>query len=191
MLTQEELQATNEEFEATNEELQATNEELETNNEELQATNEELQTTNDELSARTNELQEVSRRLGDKQERLAGLIDSIPFYITLLSAPDFKIETINPALRQILDRRDVIGRPFTEIFSGSDFSVLAERVKTAFEKDETLVTPRVKTHLSTQEMQESSFVHTIVPVHNRRREVTGVLVYSEDISDRDLREAVR
>ena len=192
MLTQEELQATNEEFEATNEELQATNEELETNNEELQATNEELQTTNDELSARTNELQELSRKLGEKQEQLSGLVDSIPYYITLLSAPDFRIDSINPALRHALEGREVIGLPLHEIFAGPDLPQFVETMKAAFEADETRVTARLQTQVNTREIAPGSFfVHTIVPVHNRQRRVTGVLIYSEDIAERDLRESMR
>ena len=114
MLTQEELQATNEEFEATNEELQATNEELETNNEELQATNEELQTTNDELIARTAELQELARQHRIEQLQLSVLLERFPHYVMVLNADDLTIQTVNPAYKQCLAGRDVIGLPVRE-----------------------------------------------------------------------------
>ena len=124
MLTQEELQATNEEFEATNEELQATNEELETNNEELQATNEELQTTNDELTARTVELHHLTRENIDEHFHLSDLLERFPDYVMVVNSEDLTIQAVNPGYALLLGKRDIIGLPVTEFFSGKDLHTL-------------------------------------------------------------------
>jgi predicted nuclease with TOPRIM domain len=180
MLTQEELQATNEEFEATNEELQATNEELETNNEELQATNEELQTTNDELTARTSELQEMAKRVEDNQAQLAALVESFPYYIVLVSSPELRIETINPAYLLRLQGREVIGMQLGDAFTGSDLEQFLQIVKGSVSNDSLQVTPRIKAALAaTGDEEDSHFTHTIIPVHDGNGHVWAVLIYSE------------
>ncbi|PWT88102.1 MAG: hypothetical protein C5B55_13675 [Blastocatellia bacterium] len=184
MLTQEELQATNEEFEATNEELQATNEELETNNEELQATNEELQTTNDELTARTNELQELAKKVEDNQEHLAELVQSFPYYIMLVSAPELKIETINPAYRMSLEGREVVGASLNDAFTGSDRDGFVGLIRDAIANDRILTTPPMQAYLmSSKESDEKDFVHTVVPVHDQKNNhVNAVLIYTEPMN---------
>jgi two-component system CheB/CheR fusion protein len=190
MLTQEELQATNEEFEATNEELQATNEELETNNEELQATNEELQTTNDELSARTNELQETTRQLTDERMRLSEIVERSPYYILLLKGPGLLVETYNPRYSLLFEGRDGIGHPFDEIFSGPEMSEFVRLVREAYRQDQSKRTSRMRFRIPTDRGEQvDHFIHNIMPVHDSTGKVDGVVIYTENVTEREEKES--
>ncbi len=179
MLTQEELQATNEEFEATNEELQATNEELETNNEELQATNEELQTTNDELTARTGEFQELAKQHRLQQLQLTTVLERYPYYIMVLNAEDLTIQTINPAYKQLLGNRDVVGLPMTEVFSGKEVDELIKLLKRSVRERQPLETGPILANVDHGE-KGIHFVHTVVPIVEASGSVAPrIFIYSE------------
>ncbi|HMF55587.1 MAG TPA: CheR family methyltransferase, partial [Pyrinomonadaceae bacterium] len=191
MLTQEELQATNEEFEATNEELQATNEELETNNEEVQATNEELQTTNDELTARTHELQEKSKEITSERIRLSEIISMAPPYIMLLKGPQLLVENFNPRYGELLGERDIIGHPFDNVFGGAEMVEFVEMVHNAYKTNQPLTTRQMLTHVpdGRGEPTESHFIHHIAPLHDAEGKVDGVVIYTENFSERGEVEA--
>ena len=191
MLTQEELQATNEEFEATNEELQATNEELETNNEELQATNEELQTTNDELSARTHELQELTREIASERKLLTEMVENSPFLIMVLKGSSLVLSAYNAGYASLFNNRHIIGHPFEEIFSGAEMPDFVRLVREAYDQDSPRRTPRMHTHVPNEqgELTDSYFVHTIVPVHDAEDDVGGLIIYTENVSEREARES--
>jgi len=166
MLTQEELQATNEEFEATNEELQATNEELETNNEELQATNEELQTTNDELTARTVELHHLTRESTEEQFQLSELLERFPYYVMVVSVEDFTIQAVNPGYALLLGKREVIGQPVTEFFSGKDLYSLIETLGNVAKFGKPITTSAMAVRAAEYGgLPGDLYVHTIVPLH--------------------------
>src|SRR5215813_1480420 len=191
MLAQEELQATNEEIEATNEELQATNEELETNNEELQATNEELETTNEELTERSSELLETGKSLADERVRLTEMVELAPFYIMLLRGPSLLIEASNTRPEGLLGGREVIGQPFAEIFAEPEMAELVGLVREAYRENQLRTSPRVRTHLPNErgKMTESYFAYTIVPTHDSEGKVDGLVIYAEDVTVLEAREA--
>jgi PAS domain-containing protein len=183
MLTQEELQATNEEFEATNEELQATNEELETNNEELQATNEELQTTNDELTARTVELQDLTKQYRLEQVQIATMLERFPYYVMVLDADDLTIQAINPAYKQLLGSRDVIGLPISEVFSGTQVDDLIKALKTSVRESQSFNTDPILASVDGDHQATTiRFEHTVVPINNASGEsVIRLFLYSEKV----------
>jgi two-component system CheB/CheR fusion protein len=184
MLTQEELQATNEEFEATNEELQSTNEELETNNEELQATNEELQTTNDELTARTTELQELAQQHRIEQLELSSVLERFPHYAMVLNADDdLTIHAVNPAYKDLLDTRSVIGLPLTEVFGGKDMGDFIKILTRAVRDGESINTaPMVASVGGNAGNASRRFVHTIVPISDATGStINRLFVYSEGV----------
>lgn len=167
MLTQEELQATNEEFEATNEELQATNEELETNNEELQATNEELQTTNDELTARTMELHHLSKENTEEHFHLSELLERFPYYVMVVNADDLIIQAINPGYALLLGKRDIVGLPVTEFFSGKDLHKLTDALREVAQKGKPVTTPAMSVRASEYGGKvDDQFVHSVVPIYD-------------------------
>lgn len=181
MLTQEELQATNEEFEATNEELQATNEELETNNEELQATNEELQTTNDELTARTMELHQVTRDNIEEQFHLSRLLERFPYYVMVVDAANLTIQAVNPGYSLLLGKRDVIGRPLKEFFTGEDLNKLVELLHDVAKQGKPATTEPMAVRAAEYDgHSEDLYIHSIVPLHRRnQRQVERLFIYTE------------
>src|SRR5262245_43249178 len=191
MLAQEELQATNEEIEATNEELQATNEELETNNEELQATNEELETTNEELTERSNELLETGKSLADERVRLTEMVELAPLYIMLLRGPGLLIEAFNVRSAGLLGGREVIGQPCGEIFAEPEMAELVGLAREAYREDQSRTTSRIRTRLPDErgKMVEGYFVYTIVPAHDSEGKVDGLVIYAEDVTVLQAREA--
>jgi two-component system CheB/CheR fusion protein len=191
MLAQEELQATNEEIEATNEELQATNEELETGNEELQATNEELETTNEELTERTNELIETGKSLADERVRFTEMVELAPFYIMLLRGPGFVIEASNARPEGLLGGREAIGQPFAEIFAEPEMAELVNLAREAYREDQLRATSRILTRLlnGRGKVVENYFIYTIVPTHDSEKKVNGLVIYAEDVTGLQAREA--
>jgi len=190
MLTQEELQATNEEFEATNEELQATNEELETNNEELQATNEELQTTNDELTARTSELQELARQLSEADDKLRTTVERFPFCIMVAKGPELLVEKYNAQYALLFGDRDPRGKPIEEVFSGDDVPEFVQLAKDCFQSGVTSTSKRMSAHVPDHEVKGSEFIHTFVPTFNAENKVDGVIIYTENVVERESGEDV-
>jgi two-component system, chemotaxis family, CheB/CheR fusion protein len=182
MLTQEELQATNEEFEATNEELQATNEELETNNEELQATNEELQTTNDELSARTIELHHLMRENSEEQYQLSELLERFPYYVIVVNAHDFTVLAVNPGYALLLGKREVIGQPLTEFFSGDDLDTLIGVLKEAAKDGKPITTPPMAVRaVEYGKHAEDLYIHSVIPILPPHGKTERLFIYTEKV----------
>lgn len=181
VLTHEELQATIEEYETTNEELQATNEEMETNNEELQATNEELQTTNEEMRARTSELQEVAIMLESERLRLSEMVELAPFYVMVLRGPNLVVEPFNPRYAELLGSPLLRGRPIEQILNWSGRAEIVELAHRAFEQDKVFSSPAVFTQKP--DTSESFLVHTVVPSHDINGRVSGVIVYTLDVTE--------
>ena len=182
MLTQEELQATNEEFEATNEELQATNEELETNNEELQATNEELQTTNDELTARTIELHHLMRENTEEQYHLSELLERFPYYVMVVDAKNFTILAVNPGYALLLGKRNVIGQPLTEFFSGDDLDTLMGVLNEAAKDGKPITTPAMAVRpVESGEQVENQYVHSVIPILPPHGKTERLFIYTEKV----------
>ena len=120
----EELGAANEEMQSTNEELQSSNEELETSREELQSVNEELETSREELQSVNEELVTVNaelqakiEQLGDMQNDMKNLLDSINigtiFLDTQLIIRRFTRDAVK--LYRLIPKD--IGRPLADISS--------------------------------------------------------------------------
>jgi two-component system CheB/CheR fusion protein len=197
VLTHEELQASIEEFETTNEELQATNEELETNNEELQATNEELETTNEELRARSSELQEMTAILENERVRLAEMVELAPFYILVLRGPSLIVEAYNPRYTNLLEEREVLGRPLEEVIDllwkpDAEFPLL-RFAREVYIQDAPKTIPRIHTFEPEAQdihagQREGYFSYTIIPSHNASGRVNGVIIYTADETEQHARD---
>jgi two-component system CheB/CheR fusion protein len=185
MLTQEELQATNEEFEATNEELQATNEELETNNEELQATNEELQTTNDELTARSHELQELARELNAARERLDYMVHQFPYWVMVASGPELQVAAYSARYALLFGDKNVRGTPIEKVFAGEGVADLLSAARKALSENTTLLTSSIGAHVPDDETLGSEFVHILVPIPASDGNAEGVIIFTENITERN------
>jgi two-component system CheB/CheR fusion protein len=191
VLAHEELQATIEEFETTNEELQATNEELETSNEELQATNEELETTNDELRARTGELQEMTHLLDSERTRLLEMVELAPYTILVLRGPRLLVEAFTPRFTSSVEARSVQNRPLDEVFDlfWQDGAPLVRLAHQVYNQNVTRTTVRVPSRVPKDGTSvERHVVYTMVPSHDAKGRVSGVLIYAVDETERLLKE---
>ena len=167
-------------FEATNEELQATNEELETNNEELQATNEELQTTNDELTSRTAELQELARQNRIEQTQQSVLLERFPHYVMVLNARNLTVLTVNPAYKEWLAGREIIGLPISDVFAGKDLGELMELLRKVVRDPQTIKTDPLLVSIADPEERQETFTHTIIPITDEDSTIVNRLfLYSE------------
>ena len=193
MLTHEELQASIEEFETTNEELQATNEELETNNEELQATNEELETTNEELRARTTELQETASILNGERVRLAEMVELAPLYILVLRSSNLLVEAYNPRYARKLEGRVFQGSPLEDaldLFGDAHAgTVIVHLAREVYQHDETRTTQPMRLYDERDTQKERYFIYTLVPSHDARGLVDGVIIYALDETEQRIRDA--
>src|SRR6266700_1605776 len=189
----EELQVANEELVLTHEELQASIEELETNNEELQATNEELETTNEELRERTSELQELAAVLESERVRLVEMVELGPYYIVVLRGPGLVVEAFNPRYAQFFEGQLVQGRPLQEIFEAfwEPGLALVRLALEAYYQDSVRIIPRMPTRLpdTGSDAAESYFTYTIVPSHDARGKVSGVIIYATDETEQRAHEA--
>ncbi len=115
--TIDELQHLNEELGAANEEMQSTNEELQSSNEELETSREELQSVNEELVTVNAELQAKIEQLGDMQNDMKNLLDSINigtiFLDTQLIIRRFTRDAVK--LYRLIPKD--VGRPLADISS--------------------------------------------------------------------------
>ncbi|WP_455922298.1 CheR family methyltransferase [Pseudomonas putida] len=115
--TIDELQDANEELSSTNEEMQSTNEELQSSNEELETSREELQSVNEELVTVNAELQTKIEQLGDMQNDMKNLLDSINigtiFLDTRLTLRRFTRDAVK--IYRLIPKD--VGRPLADITS--------------------------------------------------------------------------
>jgi two-component system CheB/CheR fusion protein len=115
--TIDELQDANEELSSTNEEMQSTNEELQSSNEELETSREELQSVNEELVTVNAELQAKIEQLGDMQNDMKNLLDSINigtiFLDTRLTLRRFTRDAVK--IYRLIPKD--VGRPLADITS--------------------------------------------------------------------------
>src|SRR5262249_14986234 len=160
-------------------------------NEQLQATNEELETNNEELTERSDELLETSKSLADERVRLTEMVGLAPFYIMLLRGPGLLIEASNTRPEGLLGGREVIGRPFAEIFAEPEMEELVSLAREAYLEDQARTTSHILMHLSDERGKtiESYFVYTIVPTHDSEKKVNGLVIYAEDVTGLRAREA--
>jgi hypothetical protein len=66
-----------------------------------------------------------------------------------------------------------------------------EMVKEAYHRDQPLTTQRLLTHVPDDNgsLAPSYFVHHIVPIHDSENVVSGVIIYTENVTERDVRES--
>ena len=191
VLAHEELQATIEEFETTNEELQATNEELETSNEELQATNEELATTNDELRARSSELQELTHMLESERIRLSEMVELAPFSILVLRGPRLLVEAYTSRYAPSVEASAVQDQPLDDVYDHfwQDGVPIVRLVHEVYQQNVKRTIPRMLTRVLKDGVPvEQYVVYTLVPSHDAAGRVSGVLLYSVDETERQIKD---
>lgn len=175
--TIDELQDANEELSAGNEEMQSTNEELQSSNEELETSREELQSVNEELVTVNAELQAKIEQLGDMQNDMKNLLDSINigtiFLDTRLTIRRFTRDAVK-IYRMIA--KDV-GRPLADITSyldSLDLLVAAQEVL------DTLIPREIELRTTSGDW----FLARLLPYRTLDNVIDGVVMTFHDINTR-------
>src|SRR5262249_36586363 len=137
------------------------------------------------------ELIETGKSLADERVRLSEMVELAPFYIMLLRGPGLIIETFNARSAGLLGGREVIGQPFAEIFAEPEMSELVGLVREAYREDQLRATSRIRTHVTDErgKIMESYFAYTITPTHDSEGKVDGLVIYAEDVTGLQAREA--
>ncbi len=179
--TIDELQDANEELSSANEEMQSTNEELQSSNEELETSREELQSVNEELVTVNAELQAKIEQLGDMQNDMKNLLDSINigtiFLDTHLTLRRF---TRDAAKIYRLIAKDV-GRPLADITSyldSMDLLVPAQQVL------DTLIPCEIELCTTSGNW----FLARLLPYRTLDNVIDGVVMTFHDINTRKANE---
>lgn len=180
-VTIDELQHTNEELGAANEEMQSTNEELQSSNEELETSREELQSVNEELVTVNAELQAKIEQLGDMQNDMKNLLDSINigtiFLDTQLIIRRFTRDAVK--LYRLIPKD--IGRPLADI---SSHIHLVDLLAPAQEVLDMLIPQEVE--LCT--VSGDWFLARLAPYRTLDNVIGGVVMTFHDINSRIINE---
>ncbi|MGC1330010.1 chemotaxis protein CheB [Pseudomonas sp.] len=175
--TIDELQDANEELSSANEEMQSTNEELQSSNEELETSREELQSVNEELVTVNAELQAKIEQLGDMQNDMKNLLDSINigtiFLDTHLTIRRFTRDAAN--IYRLIPKD--VGRPLADITSYLDSQDL---LAVAQEVLETLI-PR---EIELRTTADNWFLARLLPYRTLDNVIDGVVMTFHDINTR-------
>ncbi len=173
----DELQHANEELSSTNEEMQSTNEELQSSNEELETSREELQSVNEELVTVNAELQAKIEQLGDMQNDMKNLLDSINigtiFLDTQLTLRRFTRDAVK--IYRLIPKD--VGRPLADISSyleSIDLLIPAQEVL------DTLVPREIELCTTSGDW----FLARLLPYRTLDNVIDGVVITFHDINTR-------
>ncbi|HEX2268797.1 MAG TPA: PAS domain-containing protein, partial [Pyrinomonadaceae bacterium] len=123
--------------------------------------------TNDELTARTVELHHLTRENTEEQFHLSELLERFPYYVMVVDAKDLTIQAINPGYALLLGKRNIVGLPLTDFFSGKDLHKLTDALREVAELGKALTTPPMSVRAAEYGGgSEDEFIHSIVPIHS-------------------------
>lgn len=71
------------------------------------------------------------REKSEEQYHLSELLERFPYYVIVVNVKDFTILAVNPGYALLLGKRNVIGQPLTEMFSGDHLETLMGVLKEA------------------------------------------------------------
>jgi hypothetical protein len=97
----------------------------------------------------------------------------------VLDAEDLTIQAVNPAHRQLLGSRAVLGLPLTEILHGPEVNDLLEVLQTAVSEVQSQTVGPILASVDS-EHNSTRYVHTVVPISDATgSNVTRIFIYSE------------
>ncbi|WP_240201708.1 chemotaxis protein CheB [Pseudomonas sp. PDNC002] len=175
--TIDELQDANEELSSANEEMQSTNEELQSSNEELETSREELQSVNEELVTVNTELQAKIEQLGDMQNDMKNLLDSINIGTIFLDAQLAIRRFTRDAVKIYRLIPKDVGRPLADITSYLDRKDLLVRAQEVLD---TLIPYEVELCTTTGNW----FLARLLPYRTLDNVIDGVVLTFHDINTR-------
>lgn len=119
----------------------------------------------------------------EEQFHLSELLERFPYYVMVVSAHDLIIQAVNPGYALLLGKRDIIGLPVTEFFSGKDLHKLTDTLRDVADQGKAITTPPMSVRAIEYEGDtEDQFVHSVVPIHtDDGRRAERLFIYTEKV----------
>jgi PAS domain S-box-containing protein len=143
---------------------------------------------------RARQVQEVNSILDAERQHLRRLFDQAPGFVAIVAGPDHVFELVNPAYRQLIGHREVIGKPVREALpevAGQGFFQVLDQV---FTTGRPFVGREVSVRLERHEGEdlEERFVNFVYqPIVGPDGGVTGIFVQGHDVTAQKELEAER
>lgn len=134
----------------------------------------------------------AGRHATAERERLSGMFEQAPGFMTLLRGPDHVFELVNAAYRQLVSHRDVLGVPIREALpdiAGQGFYELLDRVYATGEPFVGRAVPISLQRTPNAPVEERILDFIYQPIADGAGTVTGIFVEGTDVTDRTHQEA--
>ncbi len=144
-----------------------------------------IETTADvTLRAMQAEREQLHRELDAQRQRLSTAFQQAPAFIAMLRGPDHTFEMANPAYRQLVGNRPVVGRTVAEALPevvGQGFIPILDD---AYASGEAFVGREMIVELDTDHGTEERVLNFVYqPLRDAAGEVEGILVHGVDVTD--------
>jgi PAS domain S-box-containing protein len=133
----------------------------------------------------------AERRLASEGERLRQMFEQAPGFVATLTGPDHVFEIANRACRQLLDNRDIIGKPFREALPELVDQGFMDLLDNVWRAGAPYVGRGVRMLLERQrdEPDERYLDFICQPLFDDGDATTGVFVQGYDVTEQRLAEA--
>ncbi len=137
------------------------------------------------LCTETTEQVLSKQRLSSEHERLSNLFQQAPTFMVLLSGPRHIVELANPAYRQLIGHRDVVGRPIGEGLPEAEAQGFLTLLDDVYLNGQPFVGSSVRYSIPGGEGGQRHLDLVCQPVTNERGETAGIFVLGTDVTQRD------
>lgn len=136
------------------------------------------------LGTAKSRILEVQRRETMEQERQS-LLEQAPFATAVLVGPDQIFESANSKFVEMVGQRDVVGRPYLEVFPDLRGSAVQQLVQEVFTTGKSVVWSEFRVDLDRGKgkSEECYFSFAIEPVRDLDRRVKGMMAVAVDITE--------
>ncbi|MDB5234682.1 MAG: hypothetical protein JWR44_1675 [Hymenobacter sp.] len=134
-----------------------------------------------------HELRETQRRLEDKDRQLSQILDRAPAFIATMEGPEHRYSFFSPSYAALTGHRLRLGEPIAELLPevvDQGFVALLDRVYQTGEPHVGLEVPVRLRHASQVAGEEVYLDFTYLALRDGQGEVTGILSFSLDVSER-------
>jgi GAF domain-containing protein/PAS domain-containing protein len=143
------------------------------------------------VSETTERVLSEQRNVADR-ERLTRMFEQAPTFLALMNGPEHVFEVANPAYRQLVGNRDVVGKSVREALpeiAGQGFFDLLDEV---YESNEPYVGLDTRVMVERDGGKQERFVDFVYqPMVDQAGRVTGILVQGSDVTERHIAESLR
>ncbi|NNC48171.1 MAG: GAF domain-containing protein [Sphingomonas sp.] len=126
---------------------------------------------------------EAEPRLAINTEMLADLFKQAPGFMAVLRGPDHIFELVNPAYRELIGDRDIIGKPVAEVAPEAADQGILDILDDVFRAGKAFTAKAMEVHL--EDREEAMFVDFVTqPIIDEAGKVTGIFIQGTDVTDR-------